>query len=242
MKRHLIILALAIATFYACSSTGPYNPITQAEMENIKVIGSIQCNFYSMTYLGAGRISRANQEQAYIELLKEANKLYQGNIDVRDVTVSYVSINIEHGNEFTANGTVILNNSGGNAGVESAIKKASEALVKQLPGKSIIAVLNISTQDTESVAILMDEIEFKLVDSGRFTVVDRKALDAIRNEQNFQMSGDVDDNSAVSIGKLLGANIVIIGSISDVGTTKRLTLKALDVMTAEIVAMTREQY
>jgi curli biogenesis system outer membrane secretion channel CsgG len=81
-------------------------------------------------------------------------------------------------------------------------------------------------------------LEFQLVSSGLFKVVDRKTLDAIRLEQNFQMSGDVDDNSAVSIGKMLGANIVITGT----GSTQRLTLKALDVKTAEIVTMARESF
>jgi hypothetical protein len=41
---------------------------------------------------------------------------------------------------------------------------------------------------------------------------------------------------------LLGANIVITGSISGVGSTRRLRLKALDVKTAEIVAMASEAF
>jgi hypothetical protein len=61
-----------------------------------------------MTYLGAGRISRSNKQQAYIELMKEANKTYQGKFDIRDISIAYVGINTEHGNEFIANGTVIL--------------------------------------------------------------------------------------------------------------------------------------
>ena len=56
-------------------------------------------------------------------------------------------------------------------------------------------------------------------------------------EQNFQLSGYVDDDSAVSIGKFLGATVVITGSISGTGSRKRLILRALDVQTAEILAM-----
>jgi curli biogenesis system outer membrane secretion channel CsgG len=72
--------------------------------------------------------------------------------------------------------------------------------------------------------------------------VDRKTLDTIRSEQKFQLSGDVDDNSAVSIGKMLGANIVITGSVTGTGSTQRLTIKALNVQTAQIVTMAREQF
>jgi hypothetical protein len=67
-------------------------------------------------------------------------------------------------------------------------------------------------------------------------------LDKIRTEQNFQLSGEVDDRSAVSIGKILGANIVITGSISGLGTSQRITIKALDVQTAQIITMARESF
>jgi hypothetical protein len=41
---------------------------------------------------------------------------------------------------------------------------------------------------------------------------------------------------------MLGANIVITGSITVMGNTQHLTLKALDVKSAQIVTMAREQY
>jgi TolB-like protein len=127
-------------------------------------------------------------------------------------------------------------------GIEGAIYRATEVLINRLPDRSKIAVLSISSRDRDNAIFVMDELEFQLVDTGFFTVVDRKTLDHVRNEQNFQSSGDVDDNSAVSMGKMLGADIVITGSISGTGSTQRLTLKALDVQTAQIVTMAREQF
>jgi hypothetical protein len=56
------------------------------------------------------------------------------------------------------------------------------------------------------------------------------------------MSGEVDDDSAVSIGNMLGASIVITGNISDSGTTQYMNLKALDVKSARIITMAREQF
>jgi len=50
----------------------------------------------------------------------------------------------------------------------------------------------------------------------------------------------VDDNSAVELGKLLGAGIVITGSLTGTGGEQRLTLKSLDVKTARVVSMTRQ--
>jgi curli biogenesis system outer membrane secretion channel CsgG len=88
----------------------------------------------------------------------------------------------------------------------------------------------------------MEELEFQLVESGKFKIVDRKSLEVIRSERNFQMSGEVSDESAVSIGNLLGAHIVITGALSGSGETRRLNLKALDVQTAEILVNAREPF
>jgi outer membrane lipoprotein-sorting protein len=109
----MLTLALLAGLVTSCVSTAVYKPVSQAEFGSTETVGSVQCNFYSMTYLGAGRISRSNKQQAYIELMKEAGKTYQGNFDIRNITVAYVGINTEQGNEFTANGSVIVLKNGG---------------------------------------------------------------------------------------------------------------------------------
>ena len=63
------------------------------------------------------------------------------------------------------------------------------------------------------------------------------ALDAIRQERNFQMSGEVDDDFVASIDHCLGADIVLTGSISGEGEMRRLRFRALDVKTAQVLAM-----
>ncbi|MDR2786546.1 MAG: penicillin-binding protein activator LpoB [Treponema sp.] len=132
--------------------------------------------------------------------------------------------------------------SASSSGIEEAVIKASGVLIDELPGNSTIAVLNISSNNAEMTTFTVDELEYQLVVAKRFTIVDRKTLDAIRSEQKFQLSGEVSDQSAVSIGNMLGASIVITGNISGSGNIQRLTLKALDVKTAQIITMAREQF
>jgi hypothetical protein len=126
--------------------------------------------------------------------------------------------------------------------LEAALYTAADVVLARITPRTTIAVVSIASANIEEAEFVVDELAYVIVSSGNFRVVDRKSLDAIRSEQNFQTSGDVDDDSAVSIGKLLGANIVITGSISGAGSTRRLRLKALDVMTAEIVAMASEAF
>jgi hypothetical protein len=106
--------------------------------------------------------------------------------------------------------------------------------------KTKIAVISIAASSASDSEFLIEELNRLLVNSLQFAVVDRRSLDAIRTEQNFQTSGEVDDDQVVGIGKMAGANIVITGNITTSGKTSRLRLKALDVKTAEIVAMSSE--
>jgi type II secretory pathway component GspD/PulD (secretin) len=86
-----------------------------------------------------------------------------------------------------------------------------------------------------------EDLEYNLVKSG-FRLVDRQQIEKIRSEQSFQMSGNVDDNSAVNIGKMTGANAVVTISVHYSDGAGRLVLKALDVEKAEIIAMARQEF
>jgi len=127
-------------------------------------------------------------------------------------------------------------------GLDGAITRAGRDLINDLPNNSRIAVINISSNNENISAYIVDELEYLLVSSRKFTIVDRSSLEAIRREQNFQMSGEVSDASAVSIGNMLGANVVITGNITRTGTSQRLSIRALNVSTAQIITMVRETY
>ena len=126
--------------------------------------------------------------------------------------------------------------------IENAVYRAAWMIIENLPDGSTVAVLSISSDDSEIAEFIIEELVFLIVETRRFRVVDRRSLDAVRAETHFQYSGDVDDDSAVSIGRMLGASVVITGSASGTGATRRLRAKALDVQTAEILAMASERY
>lgn len=53
----------------------------------------------------------------------------------------------------------------------------------------------------------------ELVNTKKFKVMERQALASILNEQSFQLSGAVDQLTAVKAGKLLGVQLVVFGNI-----------------------------
>jgi len=147
----------------------------------------------------------------------------------------------------TVTGDVVMHGAGAvpeqvDQRLPEAVNAASEALIASMPQNATVAILNVHSRDPAAASFILDEVEFRLITSGRFSIVDRQRLEQIRIEQNFHLSGEVSDASAASIGNLLGASIVITGDIGTDLLGNRLTLRALDVNTGQIVTMALERF
>lgn len=64
---------------------------------------------------------------------------------------------------------------------------------------------------------IADMLVDRLVNDGQYSVIERKALDKLIAEQNFSNSDRADPSSAARIGKLLGVDAIVIGSITEFG-------------------------
>jgi len=62
-----------------------------------------------------------------------------------------------------------------------------------------------------------------LVKDGSYSVIERKALDKILAEQNFSNSDRANPTSAAKIGKLLGVDAIIVGSVTQFGNETKNT-------------------
>lgn len=62
-----------------------------------------------------------------------------------------------------------------------------------------------------------DLLVTKVVQGGQYSVIERKQLDKIIAEQNLGSSGRVDEATAARIGKILGVDALIMGSIHTFG-------------------------
>ena len=118
--------------------------------------------------------------------------------------------------------------------LDIAIRDASDYLNDNIPEGSMIVILNLQSDSAALSDYIIDELIANAVNDRIFKVVDRHQLDLIRTEQNFQLSGEVDDNLALSIGQFFGAQTIVSGRISQMGERYRMTIRALDVQTARV--------
>ena len=98
-----------------------------------------------------------------------------------------------------------------------------------------IAVMDFdyATVHTYSAAIFGSDVDIgkgiadllvtDLVKDGTFSIIERKALDKIMTEQNFSNSQRADPTSAAKLGKLLGVDAILIGSITEFGNETKKT-------------------
>ncbi|MCB0296772.1 MAG: hypothetical protein KDI38_03990 [Calditrichaeota bacterium] len=67
---------------------------------------------------------------------------------------------------------------------------------------------------------IADMLVTSLVKSGKFSVIEREQLDAVLAEQGLGLSGAVTPQSAAQVGKLLGVELIVTGSVSEFGEKK----------------------
>ncbi|MDQ6701199.1 MAG: curli production assembly protein CsgG [Acidobacteriota bacterium] len=70
---------------------------------------------------------------------------------------------------------------------------------------------------------IADLLVDKLVTDGQYSLIERKAIDKIMAEQNFSNSDRVDPNSAAKLGRVLGVDAIVIGSITQFGRDDKST-------------------
>jgi curli biogenesis system outer membrane secretion channel CsgG len=68
---------------------------------------------------------------------------------------------------------------------------------------------------------MADMLTTALVKSGQYTVVERKEISAILDEQKLGQAGVVTQESAAQVGKMLGVELAIVGSITEFGYSKK---------------------
>ncbi len=104
-----------------------------------------------------------------------------------------------------------------------------------------IAVLDfhkkdVSTSEKNIGSVVNEWFITALVKDGRFEIVERGLIQNIFEEQNLSLSGHVDTKNATKIGKILGAKLLVTGSILDFQNRFELNARLIDVETGTIIA------
>jgi len=113
--------------------------------------------------------------------------------------------------------------------VQAEYKKTKVAVLDfQLHGEGY------ETQDMGK--IVAEWLITALVRDGRFEVIERRLLEKILTEQKLGLSGILDETSASKLGQMLGAKVVISGSVMALKGQIEVNARIIDVQTGSVIA------
>jgi TolB-like protein len=75
----------------------------------------------------------------------------------------------------------------------------------------------------------------ELSQNAALRIVERRALQAVLDEQDLAVQGRVDANTAARIGRLIGVRYMILGSFVDIFEQMRMDARVVDVETGELL-------
>jgi len=123
--------------------------------------------------------------------------------------------------------------------LDQALMEAAYIIDERIPKGKKIAMINFNSPSEQFSEYVLDELSANLVDSRKLTIIDRQDIDLRRKELDFQFSGEVDDNSMQSLGKTLGAEVIVTGSLREIGKMYRLMIRVLNVENGAVEAQYR---
>ena len=128
-------------------------------------------------------------------------------------------------------------NAAANAAVCNKIQIASSQLdtVAVMPFQN---ATNDPSLDWLSMGI-PETITDDLLTMGGFVLIERIQLWRVMEEQALQLTGAIDNATAMEIGKLLGANLLVVGAFQKQGDTVRLTARFVEAQTGGVLQSTK---
>lgn len=131
--------------------------------------------------------------------------------------------------------------------INTAISRLSQQISSTMleQNKRKIAVMNfpLLTREMTDLGIYLSE---KLTNSlfqyrDKLDVVERKHLESIFKEINIGLIGVIDEKTAQSVGKMTGADAVVIGTVTDLGKELDINIRMIGTEKADVLATATAQ-
>jgi TolB-like protein len=190
-----------------------------------------------------GTVQSVTENQAILELkLPEFKKAPEPSISDIAQQVVQKSLFLE-GIATDVNGTaaIIQEVKGKNISVvfEKPTPYPAGTAVKIRIPKKILAVVDFEVIRGNEQAVgrvTLEELTSALIESGHFTIVERSKLKTVINELELSLSGLARQTSDKAIGNLLTADLILTGTLADLGNTWDVNLRLVNVRTGQAMA------
>lgn len=122
--------------------------------------------------------------------------------------------------------------------LKKTVRKLSDEIAAQLPKQSKVLVSDFFDRDdriTYFGRYLSDKLQTALVGQPGIVVVERRRLPLILEELKIQRTGLVNEATAIKMGRMLGADTMVYGTVTDLENSIDIDVKVLSIETSRII-------
>lgn len=125
--------------------------------------------------------------------------------------------------------------------LRAGISRIARQLSEQDQGgpKRRIAVIDFSDingQIPPSGAVIAELLIGELFKTGTYEIVERKLLSSLLEQHKLNMTGLVNESTARKVGRLLGVDYIVTGTVIDLGTALNVNARTIAIETGSIAA------
>jgi TolB-like protein len=107
----------------------------------------------------------------------------------------------------------------------------------RLTNVALVDMIDLSTNNqSEITKILTNELQSELTKTRQFEFIERRNIEQLLDEQKFQLTGLVSEESAVKIGNILGANYIINSNIGIIDETSVIYAQITNAENGKIIS------
>ncbi len=127
--------------------------------------------------------------------------------------------------------------------LDEQIQRLATSILSKLSNgrkKPVIAVTDFTERRAKVRNLgyyVSEELTNHLHNSGQVKIIERSKLDSVMKEQRLSSSALFDPRKTQKLGKLVGANVIITGTLTDMDSHIKVYAKVISVKTGELVAI-----
>lgn len=113
---------------------------------------------------------------------------------------------------------------------------ANKMSARQKTTLAVIEFANLRGEVTDLGRYIAEELITRLSDMEKFRVIERQLLNKVMAEQKLSLTGIVDPVAARRLGRLVGADAICSGTISDLAQSLKVNARLISTETGEVFA------
>jgi TolB-like protein len=114
---------------------------------------------------------------------------------------------------------------------------AAKMTAKQKTTVAVVEFTDLQGNTTDFGRFLAEELITRLMETEKFRVVERQLLNKVIAEQKLSLTGVVDPGSAKQLGKILGVEAIVAGTVTSLSQSLKVNARLISTETGEIFSV-----